>query len=134
MGVGRAQGPPARTWRGRDRANRTSARWPRPAPHRSRRWYAARTMALYVSNPLPQTPRPSGTMIRKPDEPRQGGRPTRYLTSAPPNCQGHRKQGKCERPSQPRDATAEWHAATLEQRHRGDLNYAWTLSAGPLTA
>lgn len=61
-------------------------------------------MAFYLCGLTPQIPKPQSNHeknIRKiPTE----GHSSKLLTNMPPNCQGHQRQEKSEKPSQPTGA------------------------------
>ena len=58
-------------------------------------------MALYLLGLPPQNPQPQSNHEQNREIPVEG-RSIKYLISTPQNCQGHQKQGKCEKLSQPR--------------------------------
>lgn len=61
-------------------------------------WYDVITMAFYLCDLPPQIHKPSSNHESNIRQLPVKGHSTKYLTSIPQNCQGHRKQGKPKKP------------------------------------
>lgn len=61
-------------------------------------------MALYLCNRLLQNPKPQPKPEKNIRKVPVEDHFTKYLTSIPPNCQGHQKQEMSEKVSQPKEA------------------------------